>query len=135
MKSLSVEENPSNINPNSGSLSEVNLHKATGNERLMGVLYRKIEDLAQEVHELKTQKILDETKMPPELLEQAGMLPPDPTKLDRGRGFRPLLRSEIEEAIKASHLEGQIGCVSLHQQGFRNLIGCHRPALIEHTRR
>ena len=94
-----MEENPSNVSPNSGSLPDINLHTATGDERLMGVLYRKIEDLAKEVHELKTKKIIDETQMPPELLEQSGMLPPDPTKVERGRGFRPLLRSEIEEAV------------------------------------
>jgi hypothetical protein len=97
-----VEENPPNVSPNSGSLSDINLHTATGDERLMGVLYKKIEDLAKEVHELKTQKIIDETQIPPELLEQNGMLPPDPTTVKRGRGFRPLLRSEIEAAIKVS---------------------------------
>ena len=83
-------------------MPEINLHTATGENRLMGVLYKKIEDLAKEVHELKTQKIIDETQMPPELLAQSGMLPDDPTKVKRGRGYRPLLRSEIEDAIKAS---------------------------------
>ena len=97
-----MDENPSDVSPNSGSLSEINLHTATGDDRLMGVMYKKIEDLAKEVHELKTQKIIDETQMPPELLAQSGMLPPDPTKVSRGRGWRPLLRSEIEDAIKVS---------------------------------
>jgi hypothetical protein len=40
--------------------------------------------------------------MPPELLEQSGMLPNGPSKLKRGRGYRPLLRSEIEDAVKVS---------------------------------
>ena len=97
-----MEENLPNVNPNSGSLSEINLHTATGEDRLMGVLYKKIEDLAKEVHELKTQRIIDETQMPPELLAQSGMLPEDPKKIRRGRGWRPLLRSEIEDAIKSS---------------------------------
>ena len=101
-KNLTVDENLPDVTSNSGSLSEINLHTATGDERLMGVLYKKIEDLAKEVHEIKTQKIIDETQMPPELLEQSGMFPPDPSKLRRGRGFRPLLRSEIEDAIKMS---------------------------------
>jgi hypothetical protein len=65
-------------------------------------LYKKVEDLDKEVHELKTKKILDETQLPPEILEQNGMLPPSPNKLRRGRGARPLLRSEIEDAIKHS---------------------------------
>jgi len=88
--------------PNSSSLLEINLHTATGDDRLMGVLYRKMEDLAKEVHELKTQKIINETQLPPELLEQSGMLPQTPTRITRGRGWRPLLRSEIEDAIKVS---------------------------------
>ena len=88
-----MEENPPNVSPNSGSLSDINLHTATGDERLMGVLYKKIEDLAKEVHELKTQKIIDETQIPPEILAQNGMLPPNPMPLKRGRGFRPLLRA------------------------------------------
>ena len=79
-----------------------NLHTATGDDRLLAVLYKKVEELDKEVHDLKTKKIIDETQMPPELLEQAGMLPPEPKKLRRGRGSRPLLRSEIEEAIKHS---------------------------------
>ena len=104
-KNLSVDENLPNISPNTSSLPPevtVNLHTTTGNDRMLTVLYKKIEDLAHEVHELKTQKIIDETQIPPELLEQTGMLPPTPSKLRRGRGYRPLLRSEIEDAIKVS---------------------------------
>jgi hypothetical protein len=91
--------------PNTSSLQDVtipNLHTAVGDDRLLAVMYKKLEELDKEVHELKTKKIIDETQMPPELLEQAGMLPPDPKKLRRGRGARPLLRTEIEEAIKHS---------------------------------
>lgn len=100
-----MDENQLNASPNTGSLPPevtANLHSAQGIDRLLTVLYKKVEELDQEVHDLKTKKILDETKMPSELLEQAGMLPPDPQTLRRGRGFRPLLRSEIEEAIKVS---------------------------------
>ena len=102
---LSVDENPSNVSPNTSSLPPevtANLHTATGNDRAFTILYKKVEELSRELHELKTQKIIDETQIPPELLEQSGMLPPSPNKLRRGRGFRPLLRSEIEEAIKTS---------------------------------
>src|ERR1035437_8823008 len=92
---------PTFITPNTASVP-ANLHTATGDDRLIAVLYKKVEELGKEVHDLKTKKIIDETQMPPELLEQAGMLPPDPKKIRRGRGARPLLRSEIEEAIKHS---------------------------------
>ena len=100
-----MEENPLNASPNTSSLPPevtTNLHTATGVDRALTLLYKKIGELDQEVHDLKTQKILDETKLPPELLEQNGMFPPDPKPLRRGRGFRPLLRSEIEDAIKVS---------------------------------
>ena len=89
------------IMPYSASVP-ANLHTATGDARLLAVLYKKVEELDRDVHDLKTKKIIDETQMPPELLEQAGMLPSFPKKLRRGRGSRPLLRSEIEEAIKHS---------------------------------
>lgn len=86
--------------PNTASIPS--LHTAVGDERLQAVMYKRLEELEKEVHDLKTKKILDETQIPPELLEQSGMLPPEPSKLRRGRGTRPLLRSEIEEAIKHS---------------------------------
>src|ERR1035437_4484692 len=92
---------PTVITPNTASVP-ANLHTATGDDRLIAVLYKKVEELGKDVHDLKTKKIIDETQMPPELLEQVGMLPPEPNKLRRGRGARPLLRSEIEDAIKHS---------------------------------
>jgi hypothetical protein len=79
-----------------------NLHNATGMDRVVTILYKKIEELDKEVHDLKTKKIIDETQMPREVLEQAGMFPPGVKTLRRGRGYRPLLRSEIEDAIKVS---------------------------------
>ena len=88
--------------PNSGSLPDINLHTATGDERLTGIMLKKIENLEHKVHELETKKILNETSLPPEILAANGMLPPEPKTVQRGRGFRPLLRSEIEEAIKVS---------------------------------
>ena len=80
----------------------VNLNTTKGDDRLLTILYHKIEELDKEIHDLKVKKIIDETQMPPELLEQTGMFPPDPKTLRRGNGHRPLLRSEIEEAIAHS---------------------------------
>jgi 5-methylcytosine-specific restriction endonuclease McrA len=97
-----VEQNPLNENPNSGSLPEINLHTATGDERLVGVLFKEMQELKCKVHELETKKILEETQLPPEILAANGMLPDEPTTVGRGRAFRPLLRSEIEEAMKVS---------------------------------
>lgn len=75
-------------------------YNTTGDERIVSVLYKEIERLKHKVHDLETKKILDETQLPPELLEQNGLLPHKPIRLKRGRGYRPLLRSEIEEAKK-----------------------------------
>ena len=92
-------------NLNSGSISELpsNLtYETTGENRLVSVLYRKVEEMEQQLHELKTQKIIDETQFPSEILENSGLLPCKPKKLKRGRGYRQLLQSEIEEAKKHS---------------------------------
>lgn len=100
-----MQENPSNESPNTSSLPPevtANLQTATGMDRVATVLFNEVKALRQEVNELKTQKILDETQLPPEILAENGMLPTDPSRLRRGRGFRPLLRSEIEDAIKVS---------------------------------
>jgi hypothetical protein len=88
--------------PNTSSVTPANLHTATGDSKLIAILYKKVEKLDEEVHALKTQKIIDETQIPVEILQQNGMLPPEPTRLKRGRWGRPLLRSEIEEAVKHS---------------------------------
>lgn len=77
-------------------------YSTQGDDRHIAILYRTVEQLQQKVNELETKKILDETQLPPELLEQNGLLPHQPKKLKRGRGFRPLLMSEIEDAKKQS---------------------------------
>ena len=59
---------------------------------------KKVEGLEQEVIDLKTKKIIDETQFPVNMLEQNGLIPHKPMKLKRGRGYRPIFRSEIEEA-------------------------------------
>lgn len=75
-------------------------YKTTGNDRLVSILYKKVEVMEKEIHELKTQKIIDETQIPIEILESNGMLPFKKRRLTRGRGYRPILQSEIEEAQK-----------------------------------
>lgn len=97
---------PENTNQSNPSVTqEVTsslVYETPTDDRLYTVLYKKIEELSNEVHDLKTKKVLDETQMPPELLENAGLLPQPKKKWKRGRGFRPLLRSEIEDAQKQS---------------------------------
>ena len=64
----------------------------------MGVLCKTIEELKQKVYDLETKKVIDETQIPREILEQSGLMPVKERRLKRGAGHRPLLQSEIEEA-------------------------------------
>ena len=95
-----MEENNTN-NPNTSSFQEVtsSLTVVSNTDRLCAVLIREIEALKAKVYNLETKKIIDETQLPPEILIQNGMFPSIPQKLKRGLGSRPLLRSEIIEAI------------------------------------
>jgi ribosomal protein L44E len=68
----------------------------------MNVLCHTVSELQEKVHKLETEKILNETQLPREILEENGLLPCKPKKLKRGRGSRPLLKSEILEAKKQS---------------------------------
>lgn len=97
------ENQPISVNSNnSGSLPEVNLHIAKGDERLAAVLIKEITDIRERLHKVETKKIIEETQLPPEVLEANGLLPKPPRRLAPGRGWRPLLRSEIEDAIAHS---------------------------------
>lgn len=73
-----------------------------GDERLMTILYKKVEEMEKKICDLETKKIVDETQLPLDMLQNNGLLPQKPQKLKRGRGYRPILQSEIEEAKKHS---------------------------------
>lgn len=96
-----------NQSPNTSSLSEAPVlpkltYDVKGDTRLITILYKTVEGLKDKVHDLETKKIIDETQLPPELLRQNGLLPVKGRLLKRGRGSRPLLQSEIEEAKQHS---------------------------------
>lgn len=75
-------------------------YNTTGDERIVSVLFKEVQTLKNQMYDLQTKKILDETQLPQEILEQNGLLPHRPFRLKNGRGYRPLLKSEIEEAKK-----------------------------------
>ena len=77
-------------------------YETKGDDRLVSVLYRKIEELEKSVHDIQTKKIIDETQLPLDILENSGLLPSKKPKLKRGKGYRQLLQGEIEEAKKHS---------------------------------
>ena len=72
-----------------------------GENRVIAVLAQKLDELTKEIHEIKQEKFLKETQLPPELLEQLGLPQEAPPRFKRGRGYRPLLAFEISEAKKA----------------------------------
>lgn len=106
-------------------------YETKGDERLVTVLYKTVEELKQKVHDLETKKIIDETQFPLEVLEQNGLLPPPPKKLKRGRGYRPLLKSEIEEAKKTSPFAAQqarnMGVAISTFKKYATLYGIYEP--------
>jgi hypothetical protein len=69
-----------------------------GENRVIAVMVKELKDLKQVVHELKKERILKDTQLPEEVLENVGFSFKEPTTLKRGRGYRPILRSEILEA-------------------------------------
>lgn len=84
-----MQENPStNI---SGSSPEIQ-------ERVLTVLVQKVNELTTEVHALKSDKILRESGLPRDVLEQLGVNLEKPPRTRRGGGYHPLLSHEIVEA-------------------------------------
>jgi hypothetical protein len=106
-------------------------YEVTGSDRVLNVLVRQMEEMRVELHTLKTQKILDETHLPIDVLSQNGLLPVKPRKLKRGKGHRPLLQSEIEEAIKHSPFAaGQarwLGVATSTLKKYAQLYGIYKP--------
>lgn len=66
--------------------------------RVIAVLAQKVDDLTQEIHDIKREKLLKE--LPPEALAELGVSEEPPARTKRGRGFRPLMAHEIIEAKK-----------------------------------
>lgn len=71
-------------------------------ERVVGVLAKELEVVKKQVSEIKNDKIVEALQLPKDQLEEAGVIT-IPHRLKAGRGWRPLLESEIDEA--QSHTE------------------------------
>ena len=77
-------------------------YNTTGVERLLSIAIRRIEELESKVNVISNQKIIDETQLSPDILRENGLLTEVPKKKKRGQGYRPILKSEIDEAIDKS---------------------------------
>jgi hypothetical protein len=99
-------------------------------ERLLSIALRRLEQLENEVTTLKTNKIIEETQLDINVLDDNGLLPTKVRKTKRGRGFRPLLQSEIEDAqSKAETAMGAARIMGVSYPLFRKYArryGIHR---------
>jgi hypothetical protein len=82
-------------------------------DKIIHSLIQQVEELKKTVTEIKNDKILENLQLPEEVLEQSGVIKPPQNRLKRGRGWRPLMESEILEAqskcINASECARYLG--------------------------
>lgn len=81
-------------------------YEVKGDDRIVAFLVKEMDALKEKIHVLETQKIINDTQLPVDILEENNALPKPPKKLKRGRGYRPILKHEIEEAKKHAVNEG-----------------------------
>lgn len=67
-------------------------------DRVIHDLVSTVEDLKKRLTTVENGKVIDNLQLPEDVLEQAGVVKGPPHRLKRGRGWRPLLESEIREA-------------------------------------
>jgi hypothetical protein len=123
--------------PNSGSLQEqlgtpiVGHYEVKGDDRILAVLVKEIDALKSKMVDLETKKIIDETQLPMEILEANNMLPQKPQRIKRGRGYRPVLKSEIEEAqahsVNESAAARWLGISQGTYKRYAKLYGIYKP--------
>ncbi len=71
-----------------------------GNDRVLAVLIKELNEVKSKLHDIETRKIMEETGLSHELLQENSFLPEPPPCRKRGKGYRPILKSEILEAKK-----------------------------------
>lgn len=135
-----MQNEPENLtDPISSSINTSLTFDTKGNERLIAVMYRELKEVKEKLHEVQTKKVLDETQLPPELLEANGLLPTKPKYFKRGRGYRPILKSEIEEVQKQSPFASQqariLGCHFTTYKRYCRMYGIWKPKPNEKGRR
>jgi hypothetical protein len=93
-----------NLNPNlSSSLiptpeTSISL-SLTDSDRALASALKLISEIDKRLTNVERDKVIETLQLPKELIDASGIIP-QPKYLKRGRGSRPLLASEIEEAYK-----------------------------------
>jgi hypothetical protein len=80
-------------------------------------LVRRVQDLETKVFKLETDAIVKRTEQPLDVLTESGLLPDPPTVTKTGKGYRPLLLSEIQEA--KSRCKNESACARYLQVSFK----------------
>jgi hypothetical protein len=119
-------------NNTTGSILSYDLsYEIKGDERIMGVLIKELNDLKEKVHDLETQKIIDESGLPNEILEANNMFTSSPKRVRAGKGHRQLLQSEIEEAqqgtVNESQARRKLGVSRNTYVKYATLYGIYNP--------
>jgi hypothetical protein len=68
------------------------------NARVIHTLIKSVEDLKKVVTKIQNDKVLETLQLSEEVLEAAGVIQEPPHRLKRGKGWRPLMETEIKEA-------------------------------------
>lgn len=76
-----------------------------GNDRALGILADKVAKMERALEAIKEDKLEEVLQLPQEEMEKLGLSSKPYRRLKCGRGSRPLLQSEIEEAKKHSKSE------------------------------
>lgn len=77
-------------------------------DRVIHQLVGRISDLEKVVKNIQNDKVIESLQLPHDVLESAGVITQPPPRLKRGKGWRPLLESEINEAL--SHCNNATDC-------------------------
>jgi len=67
-------------------------------DRLIHSMAKSIAELEKKVVNIQNDKVLENLQLPADVLESVGVILPQPSRLRRGGGWRPLLESEVKEA-------------------------------------
>lgn len=106
-------------------------YNVKGNDRIMSIILRELDTLKKKVVDIETNKIISETQLPQNILEENNLFPRKMLKFNRGRGYRPPLKSEIEEAQKHTVNESAaarwIGLSGVTYRKYAKLYGIYNP--------
>jgi hypothetical protein len=121
-----IEEN--NTSPTTSSI--VNYSDEDKN-RIISSLVSIVDNIKKDIYLFKKQKLKEELQLSDEIIESSGLLVSKPRRLKRGRGFRPIVESEILDAQKHSpSIRGQAAYLNVSTvtyTKYAKMYGLYKP--------